>query len=144
MTQFEPLFENAWLPAPCCMTSYNSKRVPACRPLAFSIVLTDREPGTGQVSAYVPHSGQHCPGILMDLSQAIFWISQSKILWQLCFPASHLHCWQMMLVLSADSCKTSALWPSLYSRPFILQLGACGLGSSLTGNNENKNIKIEH
>ena len=27
--------------------SGREKRVPACRPLAFSIVLTEREPGTG-------------------------------------------------------------------------------------------------
>lgn len=81
---------------------------------------------------YVPHTGQHCPVILTDFSQPNSWISQSNILWHLCFPASHLHCRQIILLLSTDCCSTSALSPSWNNRPFILQLRAGGFGLART------------
>ena len=83
---------------------------------------------------YSPQLGQHCPGILTDFSQATFWISQSYILWQVCLPDWHWHCWQYMLLLSADSFSTSALAPSLNNRPLIWQLRACSSGLTGTEN----------
>lgn len=94
------------------------------------------------MTEYSPQLGQHCPGILTDFSQATFWISQSYILWQVCLPDWHWHCWQYMLLLSADSFSTSALAPSLNNRPLIWQLRACSSGLTGTENDNDNDLTI--
>ena len=113
----------------------------ATLPFCNWLLLIDWPP---TMTEYSPQLGQHCPGILTDFSQATFWISQSYILWQVCLPDWHWHCWQYMLLLSADSFSTSALAPSLNNRPLIWQLRACSSGLTGTENDNDNDLTINN